>query len=81
MDPAKVTWEISLEIPDLSHLLFRFPKTRDILTGSRCVVAGALGRPLARGRCLHGAQRVMLARWPNANEVLLRFEQTDPQLE
>jgi hypothetical protein len=74
-------WEASLEIPDLSHLLFRFPKTRDILTGSRCVVAGASGRPLARGRCLHGAQRIMLSRWPRSDEVLLRFEQTDPQLE
>jgi hypothetical protein len=74
-------WELSIEIPDLSHLLFRFPKTRDVLTGSRCVVAGASGRPLARGRCLHGAQRVTLSRWPREDEVLLQFEQTDAQLE
>lgn len=74
-------WEVSLEIPDLSHLLFRFPRTRDVLTGSRCVVAGASGRPLARGRCLHGAQRVALSRWPREDEVLLQFEQTDSQLE
>lgn len=75
------SWEISLEIPDLSHLLIRFPRTRAILTGSRCVVAGASGRPLARGRCLHGAQRVTLVRWPRADEVLLKFEKSDPQLD
>ena len=80
-DASRFSWDVSLEIPDLSHLLVRFPKTRDILTGSRCTVAGASGRPLARGRCLHGVQRVLLARWPRADEVLLQFEQTDPQLE
>lgn len=80
-DPTNVSWEVSLEIPNLSHLLIRFPQTREILTGSRCAVAGAAGRPLARGRCLHGAQRVTLAQWPLADEVLLRFEQTDSQLE
>ncbi len=80
-DPQRASWEVSLEIPDLSQLLFRFPRTRDILKGSRCVVAGTSGRPLARGRCLHGAQRVTLVRWPLADEVLLRFEQTEPQLE
>ncbi|MCA9694665.1 MAG: hypothetical protein KC636_34115 [Myxococcales bacterium] len=74
-------WELSLEIPDLSHLLIRFPTTRDVLTGSRCVVAGATGRPLARGRCLHGAQRVTLSRWPRDDEVLLQFEHKDNQLE
>jgi hypothetical protein len=80
-DQTGVSWEVLIEIPNLSHLLFRFPKTRDILTGSRCVVAGTSGRPLARGRCLHGPQRVMLSRWPSADEVLLQFEQTDSQLE
>ena len=74
-------WEVSLEIPDLSHLLLRFPQTQPILTGSRCVVAGSSGRPLARGRCLHGAQRVRLAQWPRVDEVLLQFEQSDPQLD
>jgi len=81
MAPDGSRWQVWLEIPDLSQLLLRFPALRDILTGSRCVVAGAAGRPLARGRCLHGAQRVMLARWPREDEVLLQFEQTDAQLE
>lgn len=81
MDAAGTSWEVSLEIPDLSDLLFRFPETRAILAGSRCLVAGAAGRPLARGRCLHGAQRVALVRWPNSDDVLLQFEQKDPRLE
>nr|ART37113.1 D89 [uncultured bacterium] len=74
-------WEVSLEIPDLSHLLLRFPQVRDILTESRCTVTGAAGRPLARGRCLHGPQRVPLSRWPRPDDVLLKFERTDAQLE
>jgi hypothetical protein len=74
-------WEVSLEIPDLSHLLLRFPQVRDVLTESRCTVAGAAGRPLARGRCLHGPQRVALGRWPRPDDVLLKFERADAQLE
>lgn len=74
-------WEVSLEIPDLSHLLLRFPQLREALTESRCTVAGAVGRPLARGRCLHGPQRVTLSGWPQPDDVLLKFERTDPQLE
>src|SRR5581483_5257827 len=74
-------WEVSLEIPDLSHLLLRFPQVGNVLTESRCIVAGAAGRPLARGRCLHGPQRVALSRWPRPDDVLLKFERIDPQLE
>ncbi len=74
-------WEVSLEIPDLSHLLLRFPQVRDVLFESRCTVAGAAGRPLARGRCLHGPQRVALSRWPRSDELLLKFERAEPQLE
>jgi hypothetical protein len=80
-DPERTQWDVSLEIPDLSHLLFRFPNAREILTGSRCVVAGSSGRPLARGRCLHGAQRVTLVRWPRSDEVLIQFEERNPSLE
>lgn len=74
-------WEVSLEIPDLSHLLLRFPQFRSVLAESRCTVTGAAGRPLARGRCLHGPQRVALSRWPKPDEVLLRFEGADQTLE
>lgn len=74
-------WEVLLEIPDLSHLLLRFPKVSEVLSESRCTVAGAAGRPLAPGRCLHGPQRVALSRWPRPDDVLLKFERADPQLE
>ena len=79
--PLGGSWDVSLEIPDLSHLLLRFPQTEEILPVSRCTVAGYAGNALARGRLLHGTQRVLLARWPQSDEVLLQFEQTDPQLD
>ena len=80
-DSSHESWEVLLEIPDLSHLLSRFPKTREILEGSRCTVAGSSGRPLARGRCLFGSQRIVLSRWPGSDEILLRFEHADSQLD
>jgi hypothetical protein len=80
-DAARGSWEVWLEIPDLTHLLHKFPATLSILSNSRCVVAGAAGRPLARGRCLHGPQRVALSRWPRSDEVLLKFEPSHPLLE
>lgn len=75
------SWEVVLEVPDLSHLLSRFPETREVLTGSRCTVAGSAGRPLARASFLHGVQPVRLTRWPNGSEVLLAFDVRSPQLE
>ena len=75
------TWDVLMEIPDLSHLPLRFPQTAEALSGSRCIVAGSSGRPLARGRLLHGSQRITLHRWPRWDEVLLKFERSDPQLE
>ena len=75
------TWDVLLEIPDLSHLPLRFPQTAEALSASRCIVAGSSGRPLARGRLLHGSQRITLHQWPRWDEVLLQFERSDPQLE
>ena len=75
------SWDVSLEIPDLSHLPLRFPQTAEVLSGSRCTVAGSSGRPLARGRLLFGSQRITLQQWPQLDEVLLQFEQSDPQLD
>ena len=81
-DNSGLSWDVLLELPDLSHLVFRFPETQAILMGSRCTVAGATDRrPLARGRLLHGAQQIILSRWPDDDEVLLQFEQNNPQLE
>ena len=75
------SWDVSLEIPELSHVLSRFPQTAEVLAGSRCTVAGSSGRPLARGRLLYGRQCIALNRWPRWDEVLLKFEQNDPQLD
>lgn len=80
-DNSRKSWDVSLEIPDLSQLLLRFPKAREVLTQSRCTVTGSAGRPLARGQCLYGSQRVTLARWPRHDEVLIQFDKRDPQLE
>jgi hypothetical protein len=80
-DVSGASWDVLLEIPDLSHLLLRLPSARAALVESRCVVAGASGRPLARRCFLHGAERVALGRWPRQDEVLLQFEQMSPQLE
>ena len=44
-DASRRSWDTLIEIPDLSHLLLRFPQTRELLTGCRCVVAGSSGRP------------------------------------
>lgn len=74
-------WEVLLEIPDLSQLLLRFPQASRVLAESRCSVAGSAERPLARGRLLHGPQRVSLSRWPRPDEVLLKFEASEPQLD
>ena len=80
-DSLEDAWDVLLEIPDLSHLPLRFPQTAEALSASRCVVAGSSGRPLARGRLLHGSQRITLHRWPRWDEVLLQFERSDPHLE
>lgn len=80
-DSSGKSWDVSLEIPDLSHLPLRFPETKEILAASRCQVAGSSGRPLARGRLLYGPQRVRLTKWPHVDEVLLKFERSDSQLD
>jgi hypothetical protein len=73
-------WTVHLEIPDLQHLLGS-AEWSDLLTRSRCRVAGAGKRPLAPGRLLHGAQLIALERWPRADEVLLSFDRASPAIE
>ena len=80
-DSSRVSWNVSLEIPHMSHLPLRFPQAKDILTNSRFVVAGTSGRPRARGSLLYGNLRVNLVRWPKPDEVLIRFEMNDQQLD
>ena len=81
MDLERCAWKVSLEIPNLSHLLVGYPEAKTALTSSRCVVAGASGRPLARGRCLFDEQCVILVRWPSDDEVLLQFEHSHEHLD
>ncbi len=81
VDQDRRTWDVCLEIPELSQLLLKFPKMREVLTQSRCTVTGSSGRPLARGQCLFGSQRVALVRWPRHDEVLLKFDKRDLHLE
>jgi hypothetical protein len=80
-DSLGTSWAVWLKIPDLSHLLVKFPNLRDILTGSRCIIAGSSGRHVARGGFLHGAQKRELIKWPRSDDVLFQFERTDPELE
>ena len=81
VDVEGTSWGVSIEIPDLSNLCRRFRDTQQVLTQSRCRVAGYEGRPIARGRFLYGAQRLALSKWPAPDEVFLRFEQSHPDLE
>lgn len=74
-------WVVQMEIPDLSHLISRFPEVRSSLASSRCTVTGAKGNPLARGRILYGSQTVDLTRLPRPDEILLQFETPHPQLD
>lgn len=75
------SWQVLLEIPDLSPLLFRFPDDAHALTNAGCTVAGSSGRPLARGRLFQGVQQVILRTWPDASQVLLRFDGKFPAVE
>ncbi|QEG36234.1 hypothetical protein [Bythopirellula goksoeyrii] len=81
VDVAGATWSVALELPDLSSLLFRFPTASEVLTNSRCVIAGTSIGPRARGWCLGGPRVVTLTRWPKPDEVLIQFDNADPSLE
>jgi len=75
-------WDVLLQLEDLSPLLLRYPRFRATLEASRCWVTGAASRsPLARGRLLHGSQKILMGNWPEADAVLLRFEQSSPEID
>ena len=79
---ATDVWEVRLQLPDLSRLLSRFPHFRSILANERCAVVGTSGTaPLARGRLLYGHQEVVLTRWPASSDVLLKFDNSTPELD
>ncbi len=78
---GEASWDAYLEIPDLTHIMIKFPKVRQVLTGSRCVVAGSTRRPIARCGFLHGARQVRLQEWPSPGNALLSFERSTPELD
>ncbi len=76
------SWDVRLRISNLSPLLSKFPNFKEILVGQRCSVAGARDpRPLARGRVLFSEQEVSLVRWPKTGQVLLKFDDSVPELD
>jgi len=75
------TWNVGLQLPNMTPLVERLPQARAILTESRCEVAGSSGRPLARGRLLQGVQHVSLSKWPQPGQPLLAFEKKDAHLD
>jgi hypothetical protein len=81
LDNESRSWEVGLEVPDLSHLLLRFPEARSTLAESRCEVAGSVRGTYSRAYFLSGSQRIVLKRWPRANELLFRFEKRHPAID
>jgi hypothetical protein len=67
-------WSPVVGLPDMSALGVRFPLVYEELQRRRCVVAGAAGAPLTRGRIVLPGQRVRLDRWPGPSEPFLKIE-------
>ncbi|MBX3177715.1 MAG: hypothetical protein KF886_10165 [Candidatus Hydrogenedentes bacterium] len=75
------TWDVFLELPDLSSLGYRYPKFLEILTNTRFSVVGSSGRHWPAVRLLHSRQQVQLRKWPEAAESLICLERSAPELE
>jgi hypothetical protein len=74
-------WAVLLKLPDLSRLIRRFPMLRDAVANQRCTIAGAEHRSFPKGYLLYGNQEVILARWPAPDEILIKFEQPQKELD
>ena len=74
-------WSVYLQTPDVTPLISRFPRFRDVLAASRCAVGGASDRFQSRGWLLYGPHRVPLTAWPQPGQVLLKLDKTDPELD
>lgn len=73
------SWEVRIQIPDLSPIAPRFPGARELLENSTSRVAGCAARPLARGQLVSpGGVQAILSRWPAPAEVLLEFARPVP---
>ena len=74
-------WDVVIELPDFSHVPTRFPLLRDLLSNSRCRVAGSSQRWSARGWLIRGPQKIKLRQWPPAEQPVLQFEQSTGELD
>lgn len=74
-------WSVALELQSLTPLVQRFPRLKDVVANQRCTVSGSKGGPLPRGYLLWGSQTITLSRWPASEEVLLKFENRDAELD
>ncbi|HKV78657.1 MAG TPA: hypothetical protein VJP02_10975 [Candidatus Sulfotelmatobacter sp.] len=80
MKTAPNTWSVRLKA-DLTRFIRRFPALRETVANQRCTVAGTEPRVFLKGYFLFGDQEVTLARWPASDELLIKFEQAQPDLE
>jgi hypothetical protein len=74
-------WNLYLETPDLTSLITRFPRFREVLSGSRCAVGSASAQYHPRGWLLSGPYHVPLTAWPQPGEVLFRLDKGDPEMD
>ncbi len=75
------TWDVLLELPDLSPILRLLPNHKEALARSRSRVSGSVAKVLARGRLLGGGtHRIAMESWPPPNTPLLTLEDGTPEL-
>jgi hypothetical protein len=75
-------WKVRLELPNLSHLAARSPRSREILVRTQGRVAGATPPILASGRIVRDAlPTVTLSAWPSPQTQLLAFDGAPTELD
>jgi hypothetical protein len=75
-------WQVRLQLPNLAHLVGRFPRARDVHTRAQGRVGGPAGPVLARGRIVTESwPEVTLSVWPTPQTPLLSFDGAPPELE
>jgi hypothetical protein len=67
------SWAVWLQLPDLSPIAAVDISVREDLRNSQCW-APACDTPIARGMLLRGDQELKVARWPEPNAPLVRFQ-------
>lgn len=81
-ETAADQWQVRLQLPNLAHLVGRFPRARDVLTRTQGRVGGPTGPLLARGRIVSDLRpTVTLDTWPAPQTPLLAFDGAPPELE